>query len=263
MIFPHPETFSDALDNRVVQSILPTSLRSAMLSKLPVQIRQRAMFSAGVQNVEFLQRASDSITKLLSGDSNSATQRVALHDLAESFNLKELLSSPRLNLILDTQLGMADGYGGWIEGQQDPILYAFPAQELYRAEERKEPRDWPERWEAAGGDFFQGDSDYPEGRMIALKNDDIWTEISAFGQPYAPFDYNSGMDLRDVDREEAIELGLIEPAEEEKPQNRSFNDGLEAHPGILDDALAAVLEVALGGLIRLGRDDVARFIGGS
>jgi hypothetical protein len=38
----------------------------------------------------------------------------------------------------------------------------------------------------AGGQIFGG-------RMIALKSDPIWTAISAFGTPYPPFDYNSGM----------------------------------------------------------------------
>ncbi len=67
----------------------------------------------------------------------------------------------------------------------------------------KEPRDWPARWRAAGGQF------YGNGRMAALKDDPIWRRISAFGEPTPPFDYGSQMGLSDIDAGEAVELGLI------------------------------------------------------
>jgi hypothetical protein len=44
---------------------------------------------------------------------------------------------------------------------------------------------------------------------IALKTSPIWTALSAFGHPYPPFDWGSGMDVRDVSADRAIELGLI------------------------------------------------------
>ena len=37
----------------------------------------------------------------------------------------------------------------------------------------------------------------------------IWTTISAFGMPFCPFDLGSGMDVRDVSRNEALELGVM------------------------------------------------------
>jgi len=47
--------------------------------------------------------------------------------------------------------------------------------------------------------------------MIALKDDPIWETVSAFGLPFRPFDFLSGMDIRDIKRSEATELDLITP----------------------------------------------------
>lgn len=261
MIFPHPVTFAEAMQTRAARHILPTDLSAKMLATLPREVRERAIFSAGVQNVDFLERAKEGIDKLVEGVTDRATQRTALKALADRFDLTELMSDSRLNLILDTQTKMSNGFGSWIEGQHPSILLMWPAQELYRAEERKEPRDWPARWEDAGGDFFPGDSDYPEGRMIALKNDGIWEEISAFGTPYAPFDYNSGMDLRDIDRDEAVDLGLIEEDDTENPEERSLNEGMQASVGISGKfGLGLALGEWLGDLASVGTDGIARMI---
>ena len=243
-IYPHPVNFRQALETRVVKSILPTGMDSQMLKTLPRAVRERAMFSAGVQNADFLTKAAESIDKLMAGETNRATERTALRQMAENLGMDKLAKEPRLNLILDTQTRFAQSFGSWLEGQQPSVLDMWPAQELYRAEERKEPRDWPSRWAAAGGQFFPGPSDYPEGRMIALKDDPIWEDISEFGLPYAPFDYNSGMDLRDVDHDEAVELGLIDDDYIPTPQHRGFNDGAQASVGDLLGKFG--LGVALG-----------------
>ena len=46
------------------------------------------------------------------------------------------------------------------------------------------------------------------GRMIALKDDPVWLKISDFGHPHPPFAFGSGMDMVDISRVEAVELGL-------------------------------------------------------
>lgn len=260
-VYPHPVNFEEALKTRAVKAILPTDMSSKMLSTLPRALRERAVFSAGVQNTDFLTRVGESVDKIVSGGSDRATERTLLRQLADSLGMDELAKDSRLNLILDTQTGMARGFGSWIEGQHPSVLDMWPAQELYRAEDRKEPRDWPARWEAAGGDFFPGESDYPEGRMIALKDDPIWTEISAFGQPYAPFDFNSGMDLKDVDHDEAVELGLIDDDYTPDPQNRGLNDGLEASIGAAGRfGLGVELGRLLGNLIEVGQDGIVKLL---
>lgn len=260
-IFPQPTTFRQAMETRAVRAILPTDLSSEMISELPAAIRERAVFSAGVQNTDFLTRVADAIDRMSSGQTNRATERTALRELAESLDMPKLARDSRLNLILDTQTRMSSGFGSFVEGQVPSILFQWPAQEFYRAEERKEPRDWPSRWEEAGGQFYPGDGDYPEGRMIALKNDAIWEEISAFGLPYAPFDYNSGMDLRDIDRDEALDLGLITEDETETPEDRGFNDGLQASVGALGQfGLGVALGEFLGSAFSVAEDGIVKFL---
>jgi hypothetical protein len=246
-IYPHPVSMVEVLRNRALRSLLPTGMDSEMLAQLPRAVRERAMFSAGVQNTDFLSRAADAVNRITSGQTNIATERTALRQLAQSLDMDEIAKDSRINLILDTQTRMASGYGAWIEGQHPSVLDMWPAQEFYRAEERKEPRDWPARWEAAGGTFYPGESDYPDGRMIALKDNPIWVEISAFGYPYAPFDYNSGMDLEDVSHDEAVELGIIDDDYLPTPQNLGLNDGLEASIGDLAGKFG--LDVALGEIL--------------
>ena len=132
-------------------------------------------------------------------------------------------SKRRLDVLRETNVQQARGYAQHLEGTTEGALLAFPAQELVRIEDREHPRDWIVRWHAAGGRFSDG------GRMIALKGDPIWTKISRFGTPWPPFDFNSGMGVEDIDRDEAISLGLI--GEDDPPPevpDFGFNDDLEA-----------------------------------
>ena len=262
--FPEPIPLKDALGSRVVKAILPTDLNSEMLRTLPKAVRERAMFSAGVQNTDFLTRAAESINRILGGESNPVRERALLRDLAESLGEDKLAKDARLDLILDMQTGFSGGYGHWMEGQHPSVLDMWPCSEFFRLEERKEPREWPARWAAAGGKFYPGgDPDYPEGRMIALKNDPIWEEISAFGLPYPPFDYNSGMDLEDVDHDEAVELGIISEDFLPTPKRMDFNDGLEASLGplVAKFELGGYLGEILGKVALLGKDGILRFVG--
>ncbi|MCD8298621.1 MAG: hypothetical protein LUD39_02525 [Opitutae bacterium] len=93
----------------------------------------------------------------------------------------------------------------------------------------KEPRDWPARWRAAGGQF------YGNGLMAALKDDPIWRRISAFGEPTPPFDYGSQMGLSDIDAGEAVELGLIS-REDAQSAIASFGRAQEQERGTGDGA---------------------------
>jgi hypothetical protein len=190
---------------------------------------------------EVSERAKEIISKLiipLPGKSevelSDNKARQMLGALLDSMNYKapschcgritDLRSDDRLNLIIDTATGLAFGCWRWHQGQVQSILDMWPAQEFYRAASRENPRNWFERWQAAGGRVFQftGKESYPatpnyKGRMIALKNDTIWETVSVFGLPFRPFDFQSGMDIRDVTRHEAIELGLIESNQRIQP----------------------------------------------
>lgn len=55
----------------------------------------------------------------------------------------------------------------------------------------------------------------------------VATDLSRFGRPYPPFDYGSGMGVEDIDREEAVELGLL-PDDEPADEIPDFDIALEA-----------------------------------
>lgn len=242
--FSKPIQFSEAVQSREVRSALPTDLGSADLEAINNQILEHATFSARVTSTEYLDEIDQVLAQFIDGDIDLATARLQLKEKLDELGyqpsaedagtIKDFSSDERTNLVLNTNADMAFGYGSWLQGQDAAILDQWPAQELYRAAPAKDPRDWPARWAAAGGRDF-------DGRMIALKNTGIWEAISRFGNPYPPFDYGSHMDVRDVDRDTAVSLGLIDRDTQIEPQDRGFNDDLKFSPDIRSDALKQAL----------------------
>ena len=98
--------------------------------------------------------------------------------------------------------------------------------------------------------------------MIALKNDPIWTEISAFRNPYPPFDYNSGMGIRNVPRSEAIRLGVMTAEQKVRPEKRGFNQGLSASVERFSPDLLKELARDFGDTVRL-KGGQLEYIGGT
>ena len=94
--------------------------------------------------------------------------------------------------------------------------------------------------------------------MIARKDSDIWTAISAFGLPYPPFDYNSGMDLQDIDRDEAVQLGVIESDDTIEPQERDFNEDMQAGLHGMEPALQQAMLKQLGPGYEIDEDGILR-----
>jgi len=269
MIFRTPLPFAEALESRAVKAVLPTDFRTRLLSEIPAQLRERAFFSAGVTNADFLDRASSAVDDLVTGTVDRATKRLELKKLLDSLSyrpvageegtLTDLSSDRRLNVILDTNLEMAQGYGHFAQGQDSAILDQWPAQELIDTNpgQTENRRDWKQIWMDAGGEFY-------DGRMIALKNDPIWTRISRFNLPYPPFDFGSYWDVADVDRDEAISLELIDRDTEILPQSRNFNAGLEAAPSVGPEMQQALLDsLADKGIEARFMGDVLKYIGGA
>jgi hypothetical protein len=234
-----------------IKSLLPTSLTSAELGDLPQEILDRAKFMAQVTRGEYVQKAYDILDDIMLGKTDLATGRLQLQDFARSIGYSPAMtpdeegtvadptSAPRINLMLRTNMATARGYGQFVQSQR--TLDAAPAQELYRAFNRKVPRNWIMRWQAAGGEIFKG-------RLIALKNSAVWSKLGsrqlfadAIGNPYAPFAWNSGMRTRSVDRETAVELGLIERDTQVEAQDLGFNEDLQVSPEVRADALRSVL----------------------
>lgn len=277
MIFRAPLPLQAALDSRLVRQILPTDFRTRLLQTIAPYLKERAMFSAGVTNAEFLQQASDAIDAAVSGESDVATKRAGLKKVLEALQynpvpdergtLTDLSSDPRLNLIINTGQETAAGYGAFMQGQDPAVRDQWPALELVRIMnfDSEHKRNWAQIWTNAGGQFY-------DGRMIALKDDLIWDELGdpdvvpgGLGNPYPPFALHSGMWTKPVDRDTAIRLKLIDRDTQVAATDRGFNQDLQASPevreGALQDALLSNLKD--NGIAAEFVDGVLKFVGGA
>lgn len=262
---PLGEAMNRISDKTPVGSVL----RTAEWSRVPLALRERAFFSAGVESARFLSDARQGVLDVLTfarestpgGDAlidrssliaklREVAQREGIPvDPAKAGGLQDITSRARLSLILDTQLAQVREFARW-KAEQDPdILDAFPAQELVRIEDRQIPRKWRERWLQSGGKLHAG-------RMIAAKGDRIWSAINRFGTPWPPFDFNSGMGIEDIDRDEAEELGVIAPGQVVPPGEQDFNAGLQASARGLGPAEKAQLKAAFGNQVNITGDTI-------
>jgi hypothetical protein len=273
MTFTKPINFTAAVQLQSVKVALPTSLGSAELKALGGDILRRATFSARVQLAQFLDQVAGLTQDALAGKVDPATARLQLKSLQQSLGLREsvgaadgdagggfgdLRSDARLNLILDTNLQTAQGYGQAVRANDPDVLDAYPAQELYRLEDRQDERDWPGRWRVAAanvGDGLAAKALVDHGRMAALKSSPIWQELGDFfddglGNPYPPFAFRSGMWTEEVSYEDAVDLGLISPGAAISPAALpDFNTGLESSYEFRSQSL--LQELLNTGLVKL------------
>lgn len=214
----------------------PSTRTSAEWERVAPALREKCFFSARVNDAEVLGKMRELIGKAVDSSKRNPNEALVSQDKfiseMKSFlasrgytmggsKLTDITSRRRLGLIYDMNIQEAREYARYVRGQDADALDMYPAQEFLRVESRRVPRtDWPTRWRAAGGKIRGG-------RMVALKSDSVWTNLSRFGRPYPPFDYGSGMGVEDVDREEAIELGLL-PADEPSDEIPDFDIVLEA-----------------------------------
>lgn len=268
-------TFREAEAFNRRRGVLPTSLTSYELEQLDAGIRRQAFFLSRVTEAGMLQDFQDIVGDLIGGDFagpgqylDQPTVRLRLKQLiarsayqpepGREGTISDLRTDQRLNLIIETQVKMAQGAGQWQKANSEGARLAFPAQELVRLYQRRVPRGyeevkgrvvernpnyWRDRWTAAGGQLY-------DGRMIALKGDAVWEKISRFGTPWPPFDFNSGMDVKNVGRREAVALGLIEPNERVPDPRSQYEYGSEdtlKASGNYDAAIQARLTEALKG----------------
>ena len=212
------------------------TMSSADWEVVDAAIKDRAFISSRVASVNFLDTCQAKLADLLAnarnGDGALVSRAEVVSEIMRSARAEGIAlgtggladpgSEARANVIIDTNAGMAAGYVQAEMSNTYGARLAFPAQELIRIEDREKKRNWQRRWLDAGGHLYNG-------RMIALKDDPVWTAISRFGMPYPPFDFNSGMGVEDVSYDEAVALGVIKP--EYKPPETSpikeFNEGLE------------------------------------
>lgn len=214
----------------------PSTRTSAEWERVAPALREKCFFSARVNDAEVLGKMRELIGKAVDSSKRNLNEALVSQDKfiseMKSFlasrgytmggsKLTDITSRRRLGLIYDMNVQEAREYARYVRGQDADALDMYPAQEFVRVESRRVPRtDWPMRWRAAGGKIRGG-------RMVALKSDPVWTNLSRFGRPYPPFDYGSGMGVEDIDREEAVELGLL-PDDEPADEIPDFDIALEA-----------------------------------
>lgn len=203
-----------------------SSMSSAEWSRVEPALREKCFFSARVNDAEVVGKMRELIGKALDSSKRGGNEAFVSQEkfISEMKNylrgrgyatggtaLTDITSRRRLGLIYQMNVEEAREYARYVRGQDTDALDMYPAQEFLRVESRRVPRtDWQSRWRAAGGKIYGG-------RMIALKSDPVWTNLSRFGRPYPPFDFGSGMGVGDIDRDEAIELKLLpddEPADQ-------------------------------------------------
>jgi hypothetical protein len=261
------QAWQAAIDRYAGKTDVASLLRTADWERVPLAIRERAFFSAGVDDARTLQTIRSALEKALQGRDTSVTRpdgtpmsysradaiadiRAALGAEGDSGSLTDITSYRRQQLIADFQIEQANSYGRYKRDLGDAnLLDAFPAQELVRVAPRVKQRDWWTRWAEAGSEVgWQGAS---RARMVALKTSPIWAALSRFGTPFPPFDFNSGMGLEDVDYDTAESLGLIpknwDPEAEGKKALGDFNEGVQASLKDVDSKVIDVLDAYLDG----------------
>jgi len=247
-----------SIEEFALKSEVPSWARTADWDKVPAALRRRSFFSAGIEDARVLSEDRNAVAELLRGASKDGklyrrdTAITELKALAEqrgldtgtgNYDLTNPAAERRIALVVDINRAQAQGYSRFKRSSSGGALLAFPAQELVRIRNSKVKREWTKRWTDLGGKLYNG-------RMIALKSDPIWTKLSRFGLPYPPFDFNSGMGIRDISRRESIALGVMEAGQSQPDPVKDFNDQTEVstsdiHPDFLDN-----LKTAFGSTVK-------------
>lgn len=270
MTFTKPQLFQEARDKLGSRSPVGSTLTSSEWAALPTALRERAFFSATIQDVRFLQQVKDLLGDYLASARETLPNgelalkvgsRARFIELAREFaierglgpidprdagTIKDITSERRLALIFDIQVTSARQYGNWLQGMDADVLYYYPAQRFIRESEVTTPRPL---------------HDENEG-VVKLKTDlPFWLRmngpaIGGFGVPWGPWGFNSGMGVEDVDRQEAEDLDLLGPDDVPQPIIKDFNDHLQAGIGNLDADIVEWLKRQFGSQIHVEGDSI-------
>ncbi len=249
------------------KQVTPRAMSTAQWDLVDAQIRERAFFMAGVDNARILSAFQHVAHEIAAGRMSLPEGRRKLREFLAAIGyepaaddvgtLKDLTSRRRLDVALQTNADLA---AGWAQRKAGLLDIANPGQELYRAKQARVPRDWASRWaEAAAAVNWEGVA--RGGQMVALKTSPIWVELSRFGYPYPPFDFNSGMWVRPVSDDDCEALGLLVDEEWLDKQlaaaEEGLNEGTEADCSDMSAEVLAELDRALGSVGEIV-DGVAR-----
>jgi hypothetical protein len=263
-----PIPFREALRRVAIRREMPTHLGTADLQAMDAGILRTSFFSARNAITSVLSEMKRAVLAILNPTEISRPDRVEpgnpgglvtvglsqpearqairaelkaagyVPATEDRGTIKDFTSQQRLDLIIQTQVQTAQGYGYAAQGMDPAILDQWPAQELIRAEARNEERDWSARWLAAArsvGDAEAITAWGTTGRMVARKDSPVWQALGdgaggfdsdALHNPHPPFAFNSGMDVMDVDRDDAVQLGLLGRDDQVTPDLPAYGAGL-------------------------------------
>jgi hypothetical protein len=231
---------TDKLDFVAGRKEIASRLDSAAWRTVPYELRDRAFFSARVNDLKTLAEMKARIREALDwtpGSENGpvmdsgrfAKQMRAIlinggvrtADPTELGTLKDIMATQRLALVYKVQTSMARGFASAKTGMDPDILDAFPAYELVRVTPKRNPRPdsfWQSRWEQACGLVAnKGCITLPR---LGLKTSPVWQALGSlgpFGNPFEPFDWESGMGREERDRAVIEGSGLLSRNERVTP----------------------------------------------
>ena len=226
-----------ASDYILRKALVAADIPSKDWAKVHAGLRDRAFFMSRVMEQRILYASRQGVADVLDGKKDRSEVRrdlrklISLEDRPDDERrgtIQDIFTKRRLDVMIDTNVRQAKGYAEHIRATSRGALMAFPAYELIRERQSKQPRDWDARWAKAANEVgWEGVA--RNGKKIALKTSPIWTKLSAFGNPFPPFDWGSGMGIEDVERSVCIKLGLVgDGIPEQEPPTLGFNGSLQA-----------------------------------
>jgi hypothetical protein len=258
MQFVAPIRFEDAIQKLGARSPIGAQLSSQQWSAAPVALRERAIWSATIESVRFVQDFKNGLNDFLSANRDPDTgalkigsrakfieemrrqaiaQGLGPIDEEDAGTLKDIRSERRLGLVFDINTKAARAYGDRKQGMDADVLNEFPAQRFIRVQDVKTERE----------------SHIPFEGVVGLKTDlNLWLRINQdFGVPWAPWGWGCGHDVEDIDRAESDALGLTKPTERLAGGDEDFNEHLQASVKNLEPEMVQFLREAFGNKINI------------
>lgn len=266
MQFVQPIKFEAAVKKLGAKSPIGAKLSSKQWSAVPLALRERAIWSATIESVRFLQAGKNDLADFLEAnrDPNTGALKVGSKakfienmrrraiaeglgplDPDDAGTIKDIRSERRLGLIFEVNAKAAKSFGNRQQGLDPDVLNEFPGQKLIRERDVTQERT----------------SHIPFENFVALKTDlQFWLRINVdFGVPWAPWGWGCGHDVEDVDRDTTDALGLTEPGQTiAGGDDENFNQHLKASVKNLDPELQRFLKEKFGNQIDI-RDGEARW----